>query len=116
MRILDASAGLELADRARLARRFWPRLRGLMFVRNFEPGEGLVIVPCSSIHMLFMSFPIDAVFFDREGRVTHVARRVRPWLGLAWGRRGAWGVVELPAGAAAGVDSGHQLRFEPPLT
>ncbi len=115
MRIVDATTGEELADDARLARGFWSRLRGLMLAPPLQPGEGLVILPCSSIHMFFMRFPIDAVFFDRDARVTRVARHVRPWLGFAWGRRGAWGVIELPAGAASRVQQGHQLRFEPPL-
>lgn len=75
------------------------------------PGHGLVIEPCTSIHMLFMRFPIDAVFFDRQGTVTRVRRGVRPWRGLAFGGRGARGVIELPVGAAAGTEPGHVLEF-----
>ena len=69
--------------------------------------------PCGSIHMMFMLLPIDAVFFDRDPRVTRVSRHVRPWVGLAFGGRGAKGVVELPVGAANGVKPGHQLALEP---
>jgi hypothetical protein len=76
-----------------------------------DEGGGMVLEPCSSIQMTFMRFPIDAVFFDREHRVTRVARSVRPWIGFAAGGRGAHGVVELPAGAAEGIESGHNLEF-----
>jgi uncharacterized membrane protein (UPF0127 family) len=62
--------------------------------------------------MMFMWFAIDAVFYDANGRVTKVARRVRPWMGLAFGGRGSRGVIELPVGAASGVEPGHTLRFE----
>jgi len=69
----------------------------------------MVIEPCSSIHMMFMLFGIDAVFFDPSGRITKVARDVKPWIGLAFGGRGARGVVELPRGKADGLLVGHHL-------
>lgn len=89
----------------------WTRFRGLMLRKSLAEGEGLVIEPCSSIHMMFMRFPIDAVFFDRDRKVTKVARNVRPWIGLAGARRGTKGVIELPAGAAKDVQPGQQLEF-----
>ena len=58
-----------------------------------------------------MFFPIDAVFYDDDLCVTKVSRHMRPWIGLAFGGRGAKGVVELPAGAAAAVEAGHQLAI-----
>ncbi|HMO54761.1 MAG TPA: DUF192 domain-containing protein [Tepidiformaceae bacterium] len=87
------------------------RTRGLMFRRSLANGEGLDIRPCGSIHMMFMFFPIDAVFYDREFRVTKVARNLRPWIGLAFGGKGTRGVVELPVGAAAGVETGDVIEF-----
>jgi uncharacterized membrane protein (UPF0127 family) len=109
--IRDATLGLPVAEHGIWARSLWARMRGLMFRRSIGRGEALVIRPCSSIHMMFMRFPIDAVFFDGEGRVTRVARGVRPWVGLAFGGRGAKGVIELPAGSAENVEPGHQLEF-----
>lgn len=101
-----------MAADARVADNAWTRFRGLMLHGRLGEGEGLDIRPCGSIHMMFMRFSIDAVFYDRDGKVTKVARRVRPWIGLAFGGRGAKGVVELPVGAAAGVEVGHRLEFE----
>lgn len=88
------------------------RTRGLMFRASLRDGEGLDIRPCGSIHMMFMRFPIDAVFYNREYRVTKVAQRVRPWIGVAMGGRGAHGVIELPAGSAGFVSPGDLLEFE----
>ena len=56
--------------------------------------------------MLFMRFPIDAVFLakpDVDGgrRVVAVRRALRPWTGVVWWARGADGCLELPAGTAA---------------
>lgn len=107
---MDRSGALEhLALEA--ARSPWARFRGLMLRKELAAGEGLVIEPCGSIHMMFMRFPIDAVFFDREGTVTKVARNVRPWIGLAFGGRGARGVVEVAAGAAQDVTPGDRLSL-----
>jgi uncharacterized membrane protein (UPF0127 family) len=83
-----------------------------MFRRKLAPGTGIVLEPCSSIHMMFMLTPIDAVFYDREGRVTRVAHRLRPWVGMASGGRGARGVVELAPGGAGSVRPGDMLLFE----
>lgn len=89
----------------------WTRFRGLMLRSRLEPGEALAIEPCASIHMFFMRFSIDAVFYDRNRKVTKVRRRVRPWIGLAFGGPGARGVVELASGAAAEIVPGDTLVF-----
>jgi len=99
-------------DDLRRATSFWARFRGLMLQSQLPGGSGLLIEPCGSIHMLFMRFPIDAVFYNRDGVVTHVARNVRPWLGMARGRGKTHGVIELPAGAAAGLEPGARLSFD----
>jgi uncharacterized membrane protein (UPF0127 family) len=90
----------------------WTRFRGLMLRRELSAGAGLLIRPCGSIHMMFMRFPIDAVFLDGSGRVTKVAHGVRPWVGMAYGGRGAKAVIELPVGGAARVQAGDQLVLE----
>lgn len=110
-RIVDTSAGRVVAFAAATADNPWTRFRGLMLHAPLAEGEALDIRPCGSIHMMFMRFAIDAVFYDAEGRVTKVARGVRPWVGIAFGGRGAKGVIELPRGAAEFVEPGHQLEF-----
>jgi len=100
-----------LTQRLEVAQSWWARFRGLMLQRELPAGTGLLIEPCASIHMMFMRFSIDAVFYDREHRVTKVARRVHPWVGLSVGGRGAYGVVELPAGAAQGIEPGMHLEI-----
>ncbi len=112
----DLTTGETIADELDYARGVVSRTRGLMMRGKLKAGAGLAIHPCSSIHMMFMRFPIDAVFYDKEFRVTKVARGVREWTGLAFGGKSAKGVVELPVGAAASVEAGHQLLFDPPMS
>lgn len=87
------------------------RTRGLMLAKPLIPGQGLEIRPCNSIHMMFMRSRIDAVFFDKQGRVVKVAERLPTWWGLSFGGRKAAGVLELPPGAATGVRVGEQLEW-----
>ena len=110
----NATTGSVIAGEAVYARSVVARTRGLMLRKELPEGAGLVIHPCGSIHMMFMRFPIDAVFYDNDGKVTRVARHLRRWTGLAFGGRGAKGVVELPAGAATSIEAGHTLEFDPP--
>ena len=111
--MVDETTGDIVACRVSVAANPWTRFRGLMFRKQLLAGEGLLIRPCGSIHMMFMRFPIDAVFVDANDRVTRVAREVPRWRGLAFGGRGAKAVIELPAASAVKVEQGHQLAFQP---
>ncbi len=101
----------EVAADVRPAHGIVSRTRGLMFRRALGEGEALDIRPCGSIHMMFMRFPIDAVFYDRANRVTRVAQHVRPWTGIALGGKGAHGVIEMRSGSANAIAPGDLLEF-----
>jgi uncharacterized membrane protein (UPF0127 family) len=111
-RIVDETTGTVVAGDASVARCVAARTRGLMFRGRLAEGEALVIDPCSSIHMMWMRFPIDAVFYNRDGVVTKVARNVKPWIGFAMGGKGARSVIEMRVGDSAGIEPGHRLRIE----
>jgi uncharacterized membrane protein (UPF0127 family) len=68
--------------------------------------------------MLFMRFPIDALFVGAPAGagvrpVGGVRPVLRPWTGLVLPVKGAAGVVELPAGAIerAGLSVGDGVRL-----
>ncbi len=108
-RIVVERTGAVLAARARVARGFWQRFRGLMLTPAPGPGEGLLLEPANSIHMFFMRYPLDVVHVARDGRVLRVLRGIRPWRVGPLVLRSRW-VLELPAGAAADVREGDALR------
>jgi hypothetical protein len=90
--------GKMIANRIQIADTFWKRFRGLMLKPALEAGEGLLISPCSSIHMMFMKFPIDAIFIDAKIQVKALYRKLRPWLSISSIHRDACSVIELKAG------------------
>jgi uncharacterized membrane protein (UPF0127 family) len=112
LRVQNRTKGTTVAEHVAVAGGAWSRFWGLMGRKRLEPGRGLLIRPCRSIHMFFMRFPIDAVFLDREGRVVRVVQGVKPWR-LAFGGKGAHEVLELNAGAAgeAKVEPGDEIAF-----
>ena len=83
----------------KIADTFLTRLCGLMLQRPLPPATALLIAPCNSIHMCFMRFAIDAVYFDGEGRVVKIVPHLAPWLGLSACLR-AKGCLEMKAGEA----------------
>ena len=74
------------------ARSWWARFKGLMLRAPLDEGRGLYLEKTNSIHMCFMRFAIDAVYFDGEGRVVKVVLILRR--GLASPpvsvRKGVW--------------------------
>jgi uncharacterized membrane protein (UPF0127 family) len=114
VRLLNASRSAELGGEVRVARSFWSRGRVLMLRAGLGNGEGLLIDPCSSIHTMWMRFPIDVLYVDRDHRVTKLSQAMPPWR-IGPLRTGGKYVIELPAGtiARSGTQVGDQLRLEP---
>lgn len=76
---------------------FWKRSIGLMGRRNLNPGQGLLLSPCGSIHTCFMRFPIDLIFLDSDRRVVRIVQQVAPWR-FVWGGWKAHSVIEVQSG------------------
>jgi uncharacterized protein len=119
--VLDnATRGTTVAQRVEAGESFGARFRGLMGRRTLAPHDGLWLPATSSIHMLFMRFPIDCAFLSKPDaggarRVVAMRRGLPPWRGVVWWARGADGVVELPVGAlaASGTDVGDVVTLRP---
>ncbi|HEY7983741.1 MAG TPA: DUF192 domain-containing protein [Ktedonobacterales bacterium] len=111
VRVINRTTGQTLAERAPVAENAWTRFAGLQLRAELPRGAGLVILPCGSIHMFFMRFPIDVVFAARDGQVVLVGRGRRPWTVGPFAPRALY-CVELPAGAAADTTEGHTIQLE----
>ena len=110
--------GTVLAERLETAASLWSKFMGLMGRPSLPAGDGLWLPASNGIHMMFMRFPIDAVFVskpepDGSRRVKSVHRGLRAWTGVVWLVRGADGVLELPVGTidATGTAVGDRLEI-----
>ena len=104
LQIENTTRGTTIVSHGRVADSYFPRLWGLMGAAALAPGEGLLIVPCNSIHTQFMRFPIDVLYVSRDLEVVHIDAHMAPW---RFGRihREAHFVIELPAGTAAATNT-----------
>jgi hypothetical protein len=107
-----------LASDVEHAASLWAKFKGLMGRASLAPGSALWLPDSNGIHMMFMRFPIDAVFVGRpeaDGTrpVVAVHRALRAWTGLVPYVRGAHGVLELPVGSieASGTQVGDLIEI-----
>jgi uncharacterized membrane protein (UPF0127 family) len=103
----NVTRGSVLASELEVGASLWAKFMGLMGREELAPGAGLWLPDSNGIHMMFMRFPIDAVFLGArdasDGSRAVVAVRVAlpAWRGLVPFVRRAKGVLELPVGAVA---------------
>jgi uncharacterized membrane protein (UPF0127 family) len=88
---------IEICKACPVADTSWSRLVGLLRHEKLSQGEGLLIVPCSQVHTIFMKFSIDAIFLNSENIVL-AAHTLKPWR-VSPLYFGAKKVLELPQGS-----------------
>jgi uncharacterized protein len=86
------------------------RMKGLLGRKGLEVGTGLLLDPCNSVHMVFMRFPIDVIYLDKQGAVVKAVPNLKPYRFSAGGRR-AKRTLEVPTGTIeqAGLLPGERL-------
>lgn len=112
-RVLNLTRNRALATEVELATSSGKRSKGLLGRRGLQPGEGLWIVPCESVHTFGMQFALDLVYLDRQHRIRKIRRNVPPWRVSAC--LTAHSVLELAAGAIRDDDAqtGDAVEFVP---
>jgi uncharacterized protein len=103
--VRNQSRGTVLCLRAKLARGFRERGRGLLGRAQLTCDEGMLFesgrfLPLMWMHTLFMNFPIDIVFLDYGNVVIKIQGSLKPWRlsALVLGARKA---IELSEGTAS---------------
>ncbi len=108
-RIQNETRGNEVCPRCGVADSLFPRVRGLLGRKTLPAEEGLLIVPCPSIHMFGMKFALDVLFVTRDFVVTDFIENIPPGKAyVAKSRHGKpYAAIELAVGTIA--QSGTQL-------
>ncbi|OQB45741.1 MAG: hypothetical protein BWY02_02429 [bacterium ADurb.Bin157] len=114
IKIMNADNNKIIGDKIKVADTFVKRFRGLMLSQELNENEGMLIKPCNSIHMMFMRYPIDAVFLDSENKVKAVYENLKPWIGITKMHSDVTSVLELKKGRAnqTGINNGNILTIE----
>jgi uncharacterized membrane protein (UPF0127 family) len=109
---INVTRGVSLTAGGRVADTFMTRLVGLLADKTLAQGDGLWIHHCNSIHSIGMKFVFDAIFLDKNLKVVHLMREMKPWRVSKIVFSGD-SVLELPAGliAQTGTEIGDQFEM-----
>ena len=116
-RIIRDNDNAAICKRCQIADNILTRVRGLLGRTHLGEDEGLLIVPCPSIHMFGMKFSLDVVFLSKENVVVDFVENIAP--GKAYVAKKTHGkahsALELSVGTIARhkVEIGQTLRKEP---
>src|SRR5436190_14388912 len=107
MRLVNARTGATVAGSVEVAVTRSARRRGLLGRDALDLSTALILAPCAAIHTVFMRFPIDVVFVDRDGDVRKIVRNLQPWRIAASPR--ACIAVEMAGGVERDLMTGDRL-------
>ena len=103
-----------ICEHCQIADNLLTRVRGLLGRTHLDEDEGLLIVPCPSIHMFGMKFALDVVFLSKANVVFDFVENIAPGKHyVAKKTHGkAHSALELPAGTIArhNIEIGQTLR------
>ncbi|ATH09242.1 hypothetical protein BIY24_15215 [Halobacteriovorax marinus] len=68
-----------ISEKLKVADSFLSRLIGLMFKKEMDGFDALLIKQCNSIHTFFMRYALDIIFLDKDLRVVKVIENMKPW-------------------------------------
>jgi len=103
-----------LVSKLTLANNFFSRLKGLIGSNPLSKNEGLLISPCQQIHTHFMRYSIDIVFLDKQFKILHIVREMKPWRFSKF-IKPAYYVLELPAQTTQQLKIGEYLSIHEDL-
>lgn len=114
MHVVNATRSTMLGSHVLLLDRWWMRLRGFLGRPAPAAGEGIILTPCTAVHMFGMRFPLDVVFLDERGVVVAVYAELAPGSRTRLEGRAAH-ALELPSGtvAASGTELGDRVSWSP---
>ena len=78
IRFVRANDNATICERCQIADNILTRVRGLLGCEHLDEDEGLLIVPCPSIHMWGMKFALDVVFLSKENVVVDFVENIAP--------------------------------------
>lgn len=116
VRLSNGTRNTVICDRCAIADNMFTRGRGLLGKSSLPAGEGILLIPGTSIHMFGMKFALDVIFLTKENVVTDFVENIAP--GKFYVAKANSGkphaAVELPVGVIAqtGTQIGDQLTIE----
>ena len=105
-----------IISNVKLAKTHWERTKGLMFEEKKKFNYALIFeFPResrigTSLHMLFVFFPIDVLFMNKEKKVVDKVT-LNPFIPNYTPKKAAKYVIELPKGKAKKIKVGEKVEW-----
>lgn len=115
MRILHKT--IILADDVKQYTNIFSRFKGLRFSKPLKEKQAIILVAEKEsitetmIDMIFVFFPIDVLWLDKDKRVVDLRRDIKPFTPLIIPSKPAKYVIELKEGMANNINVGDELKF-----
>jgi uncharacterized membrane protein (UPF0127 family) len=108
--IIKNSKGEIVCENVKVADDMRSRMLGLMFTKDLNTNEGMLLAPCNSVHTFFMNYNLDLLFLDKKFRVVKTIYNMSPWK-ISGMYFKAYQVLEMKAGnLKANIQMGEQLE------
>jgi hypothetical protein len=107
-----------IADNAKLYKNFVCKVKGLMFSKPLRKGRGIILeaekegILDTTIHMLFVFFPIDIIWLNSNKEVVDIKRSILPFIPWISPKKASKYVIELAKGASKSIRIGDILNFK----
>lgn len=90
--------------------------KGLRFSRPLRKNQNLLLVSSKenlqTIDMLFVFFPIDAIWLDKNKKVIHIVRDIKPFTLAVSSPKKAKYILECPANSAKEIRINERISLE----
>ncbi len=90
----------------RYADTFFKKLKGLMFVKDFNY---ILKFKCNGIHTFFMKTNIDVVLTDKNNKILYIYRNVKPWK-IILPKKSVTYTYEMPINSLKNIKKGETLK------
>jgi len=106
-----------LADDVKHYTNTFSRTKGLRFSKPLKKKQALILVAEKEsiretmIDMLFVFFPIDVLWLDKNKKVVDIRRHVKPFTILVIPKHKAKYIIELKKGMTNNINLGDSLKF-----
>lgn len=116
--LFNKTSGKQVMKKVRFAETHWQKMKGLMFEDSGKFDYALVFtlpresIAEATIHMLFVFFPIDVIYLDKNKRVVDIARNIKPFSLGYKPKKPSLFFVEVPATKSKGISLGDQLDWK----
>lgn len=113
VKVFNLSSENIILEEAEIANSFFKRFKGLLGRRKLEPGKGIIIRPCRSIHTMGMLFTIDLAFVTKMNCICYIIEKLKPFR-VSPAIEKACYVIEAPAGTFAKTKTavGDRVKLE----